>query len=128
VKIIARVVAVAFLASTGLGLSCDESLDPEEIAGRYTLKKVNGIDIPDFVEVSPDYSVEVLGGWWQIDADEKWSSELETADTLATNSGTYEINGLLIIFSDGSGLTTAGSIIENTLTIQDVGVYWYFEK
>lgn len=116
------------VAAAGLGLSCEESLDPEEIAGRYILKKVNGIDIPDLVEVSPDYQVEVLGGWWQINADETWSSQLETADTLATNTGTYDINGLLITFADGSGLTTAGSIIENTLTIQDVGVYWYFEK
>ncbi len=127
-KTIARVIAVMMLAATGLGLSCDESLDPDEIAGRYILKKVNGIDIPDFVEVSPDNQVEVLGGWWQINSDETWSSQLETADKLATNTGTYDINGLLITFADGSGFTTAGSVIENTLTIQDVGIYWYFEK
>ena len=127
-RTIATVIAVIVLAAAGLGLSCEESLNPEEIAGRYILKKVNGIDIPDFVEVSPDYQVEVLGGWWQINADETWSSRLETADTLVTNTGTYDINGLLITFADGTGFTTAGSIIENTLTIQDLGVHWYFEK
>ncbi len=122
-----RRAGAAVLVAAAILLSACGGLNPEEIAGRYTLTRVNGVTIPDFVDIG-DVALEVLGGWWQINSDFTWSSHFETGTTIADNSGTYRFEDILIIFSDDSPLTTTGSVVENSLTIQDVGIVWFFEK
>ena len=126
-----RSISAAGLLAVSVALSgCGDSLSPEEIVGFYELNEVNGLTVPDWVELG-DISVEFRSGWWRINSDGTWASEFETSlnPSITNNTGTWEIDGVLIIFSEeDTNLTTTGAMAQNRLTIRDLGIVYVYLK
>ena len=133
-----RPVALTVALAVSLLTGCGDATGPEAIAGNYTLRSINGQDLPFIiVQVLAD-KIEVTAGSVRINSDNTFSSSLTLAITeteggtttseTGTTTGTYTLNGTAITFTS-EGETSTGSITGNTLTIiWDEGLTLVYQK
>jgi len=118
------------MAALVIGVTaCDSSTDPEDaIVGTYTLRTVNGGQVPFIVFQDATYKLEILSSTLVVRDNNTWTetaSLRETENAAVTTSttvvsGTYTMNGNTATFTDGDGdsLTSAFSG-SDTLTTTD---------
>ena len=133
-----RPVALTVALAVSLLTGCGDATGPEAIAGNYTLRSINGQDLPFIiVQVLAD-KIEVTAGSVRINSDNTFSSSTTLAITeteggtttseTGTTTGTYTLNGTAITFTS-EGETSTGSITGNTLTIiWDEGLTLVYQK
>ena len=119
-----------------LFLACGDSTGPEAIAGNYTLRTIDGQDLPAVILQVLNDKVEVTAGSLRINSDLTFSSSLTAAATTSgtttsatdTQTGTYTLNGTAITLRFQDASTSTGSITGNTLTVIDEGLSLVYRK
>ncbi len=102
---VALIVALAVSLLTG----CGDSTGPEAIAGNYTLRTINGQDLPFLIVQVLDDKIELTAGSLRINSDNTFSANLTLATTdggattseTETTTGTYTLNGTALTFTSG---------------------------
>ena len=121
----------------GLFVGCGgDATGPEAVAGNYTLRTVNGQDLPVVIVQVLDEKIEVTAGSWRINSDNTFSTSLTLATTTGgtttsetgSNNGTYTLSGSAITFTFPDASTSSGSISGNTLTVIDEGLSLVFRS
>jgi len=130
-----RPVALTVALAVSLLTGCGDATGPEAIAGNYTLRSINGQDLPFLIiQVLAD-KIEITAGSVRINSDNTYSASVTvtiteggtTTSETETSTGTYTLNGTSITFTE-VGDTFTGSITGNTLTIIDEGVTFVYQK
>ena len=111
-----RPVALTVALAVSLLTGCGDATGPEGIAGNYTLRTVNGQELPVIIIQVLDEKIEVTAGSWRINSDETFSTSLTLATTTGgtttsetgTNTGTYILSGSAITFTFQDGSTANG--------------------
>ena len=119
-----------------LFLACGDSTGPGAIAGNYTLRTIDGQDLPAVILQVLNDKVEVTAGSLRINSDLTFSSSLTAAATTSgtttsatdTQTGTYTLNGTAITLRFQDASTSTGSITGNTLTVIDEGLSLVYRK
>ena len=125
-KLFARLaVMAAMVVAVG---ACSDSSGPDEggsIAGTYSLRTVNGSNLPFTVVQLPEFKVEVVSDVVTLNANntfsEVFTSRTTEGTTVTTESetttGTYTLTGSLLRMTDTEGnVITAAFSAGNTLT------------
>ena len=113
-----------------------DATGPESVAGNYTLRTINGQNLPFVVVQVLVDKIEVTAGSVRLNSDKTFSSSLTLATTdggtttsaTETQTGTYALNGTAITLVFQASSPSSGSISGNTLTIIDEGLSWVFKK
>ena len=131
-----RPAALTVALAVGLLAGCGNPTGPEAIAGNYTLRTINGQDLPFTIEAALlDGKIELAAGSLRINSDNTFSLSLTLATTeggtttseTETTTGSYTLNETAItLTSDGE--TVTGSITGNTLTLIDEGLTFVYQK
>ncbi len=131
-----RPAALTVALAVGLLAGCGNPTGPEAIAGNYTLRTINGQDLPFAIEAQLlDGEIELAAGSLRINSDNTFSLSLTLATTVGgtttseteTTTGSYTLNEMAItLTSDGE--TVTGSITGNTLTLIDEGLTFVYQK
>ena len=133
-----RPAALTVALAVGLLVGCGNPTGPEAIAGNYTLRTIDGQDLPFAIEAQTqmlDVEIELAAGSLRINSDNTFSLSLTLATTVGgtttseteTTTGSYTLNETAItLTSDGE--TVTGSIIGNTLTLIDEGLTFVYQK
>ena len=131
-----RPAALTVALAVGLLAGCGNPTGPEAIAGNYTLRTINGQDLPFTIEAALlDGKIELAAGSLRINSDNTFSLSLTLATTeggtttseTETTTGAYTLNETAItLTSDGE--TVTGSITGNTLTLIDEGLTFVYQK
>ncbi len=106
-----RPVALTVALAVSLLTGCGDATGPEAIAGNYTLRTINGQDLPFLIiQVLAD-KVEITAGSFRINSDLTFSTSLTLAATEAgttmstteTDTGTYALSGKRLVRSEPLG-------------------------
>ena len=105
--------------------ACGDSSGPDNaITGTYTLRSINGEDLPVVIRDAPDDRVEVTSGSLTLNANGSYSDVINflvsngtsTFPDRATDSGTYTQSGNTVTFRSNSGDVYNMTLSGNTLT------------
>ena len=129
--------ALTVALTVNLLTGCGGATGPEAIAGNYTLRMIDGQDLP-FAIVHPNdpsITAEIIAGSVRLNNDNTFSASqtVEITESGTTTSGTvtfagmYTLNGTVIALTS-EGETFSGSIIGNTLTVIDDGFTFVYQK
>jgi hypothetical protein len=131
-----RFVALLVFAAT-VACGGDSSTSPSaSVTGTYTLKSVNGSQLPftvfDFgtekYEILDDAVILSEGGTWTESGTDRSTLNGQATTSTITDAGTYTLNGTAITFVSAQTGTTNGSVSSNTLTITDQGIVAVYQK
>jgi ABC-type glycerol-3-phosphate transport system substrate-binding protein len=121
--------AVLAIALGALLVACgggDKSTGPSDtVSGTFTLRTVNGSNLPFTVFAFPDYKIEITASVLTMSANKTYTEATTWRETdggtvreeTEPTSGTYTRNGDRITFRDTEGETLTGTISGNTITI-----------
>lgn len=128
-------IAVLMLAVAACG-GDSTGPDSESHVGVYTLRTVNGQNLPfTLVQVGSD-KLEVTGERLTVNADGTFSGRtdyrLTEAGKVTTETetwfGTYELRGTNVTFTDADGGTGAGAYINGAFTLSIEGFTFVYRK
>ena len=130
-----RKVALTVALAVSLLTGCGDSTGPEDIAGNYTLRSINGQDLPFLIIQVLEDKVEITAGSFRINSDLTYSTSVTvtvtesgtTTSETETDTGTYTLTGTTLTFTSGAD-TFTGSITGNTLTFIDEGLTLVYQK
>ena len=107
------------------------------VTGTYTLRSVNGDNVPAIEYEDEEWKDEILSGSIRLDSDEtclatiSWRSTYKPLDEVdsgtETDACTYSVAGGTITF-DFSGDVETATIGGGTITVNDDGEVWIFKK
>lgn len=132
-KKVFALVTLAFVAACG----SDSPTGPRaDITGTYTLRSVNGVNVPAVVVQVPDYSYSITGGRIVLNADLTCSAQLSWSETESgtTTTGTesdtctYRQNGDALTFRWSDSSEDSASLISGTISLTTEGTVLIFRK
>jgi hypothetical protein len=125
------VVGLALLAGCG----GDDPTRYRSIAGRYTLRSVNGSPVPYFdLRGGSEIGSEYIDGFFDLNADGSWGEQLHTFYYVGSNpvrpyttttTGTFALDGSTITISGPGDVARKGTVDGSTLTVSDYTVRVY---
>jgi len=129
-----RTLIGSVLLATLVACGGDSTGPNASVAGNYTLRTVNGSNVPAVVFQDAQEKDEVTAGNINLNADKTWSGSLSARVTIPSSgvsstttvpaNGTYTTNGGAITLTDAAdGSQLVGTVGGGTLTIGgDIGI------
>ena len=128
-----RIIGV-LLAASIVACGGDKATGLSAVAGNYTLRTVNGANVPAVVIQTATERDELTGGNVDLAANGTWTGSLTARATIIATgaslslpigaNGTYTVNGSSITLTDASdGSQLTGTVSGETLTVSgDIGI------
>ena len=131
-------IRTVFLAFLILGSTACNGIGPEDVAGTYTLRSVNGEPLPWIYYQLNDFSVGVTAGSMTLNQDRTCSEGQTITETLAgvpdlnvsMRECTYRLNGdaITVTYPSIGGVSVSGSIVGSQLTLTIQGSIFVFRR
>lgn len=123
-----KILTIALAATSIVLAACGDSSGPDSISGTYTLRTVNGQQLPFITDEDETYKAEILSMAITLKADETYSAVFTGRSTdngqPTTNtvpfSGTYSLTGSTLTLDDSEGFLDPDGSVNATLSTDTI--------